>query len=333
MFEWTTKNIPDLTGKVALVTGGNSGLGFETALGLAGAGATVVIASRNERKAFSALDTIQTKVPGARVDYMPLDLASLASVRACAAEFKTAYDRLDLLFNNAGISTRQRQETLDGFEMHFGVNHLGHFALTGLLMDMLLNTQFSRVITTTSLLHAIGRIDFRDLQSKRAFFNLLAYGQSKLANLLFATELERRLKAEGAVTLSVAAHPGFSNTQMTRNGGSSTGTFLEDIFFKFSAEVIAQSAAMGALPQLYAATAPGVKGGELYGPLFYTHGYPALNFRALQAFDGAGAVRLWEVSEELTGVHYSISPLGSPLSPAQNNGYVNHDFQHFYSRN
>ncbi|MBN9391418.1 MAG: SDR family NAD(P)-dependent oxidoreductase [Chloroflexi bacterium] len=333
MLEWTARNIPDQTGKVALVTGGNSGLGFETTLALAGAGATVVIASRNLGKALAALDAIRFKLPQAKIGFIRLDLANLASIRACAEQFKADYNRLDLLFNNAGISTGTRQETKDGFEMHFGVNHLGHFALTGLLLDRLLMTQSSRIITTTSLLQAVGRLNFQDLQSKRAYFGLLAYGQSKLANILFATELELRLKAAGATTLSVAAHPGYSNTQMTRTGGSTFGTFLEDLFLKFSAEVIAQSAAMGALPQLYAATAPGVKGGGLYGPLFYTHGYPALNFRALQAYDGAASKRLWEVSENLTGVHYAISPLDALAQPSQLNGFVRQELSHLFSKN
>lgn len=333
MLEWTTRDIPDQTGKVALVTGGNSGLGFETALALAAAGATVVIASRNERKALLALGLIQRKVPGAKLDFKLLDLASLASVRACAADFKAAYDRLDLLINNAGISSRPRQETEDRFELHFGVNHLGHFALTGLLMDTLLNTPRSRVITVTSLMQTVGWLNFNDLQMKRGYLGLLAYGRSKLANMLFAAELERRLKAEGATTLSVAAHPGFSNTQMTQAAGSKTGGFLTDLILKFNTEVVAQSAAMGALPQLYAATAPGVRGGELYGPLFYTHGYPAPNFRTLQAYDRAAAGRLWAVSEQLTGVRYAISPLGAPLSPSQVNDLVNQELRHFYSRN
>jgi NAD(P)-dependent dehydrogenase (short-subunit alcohol dehydrogenase family) len=217
--------------------------------------------------------------------------------------------------------------------MHFGVNHLGHFALTGLLLDKLLNTPGSRVITTTSLLQSIGWLDFNDLQSKRSYLGLLAYGQSKLANMLFAAELERRLKAEGATTLSLAAHAGFSNTRMTRTGNGPSGTYLEELLFRFSTGVIAQSAAMGALPQLYAATTPGIKGGELYGPLFYTHGYPSLNFRALQAYDGAATVRLWHASEELTGVRYAISPLETLPSPSEIKDFVNQELRHFYSRN
>ena len=327
---WTTKDIPDQTGKVALITGGNSGLGFETALVLARAGATVVIASRNETKALATLTSLKEKIPGASVEFGLLDLASLDSVRAFAAWFNTAYDRLDLLFNNAGISTMRRQETEDGFEMHFGVNHLGHFALTGLLLDKLLSTPGSRVITTTSLLQTIGWLNFGDLQLKRAYVGLFAYGQSKLANMLFADEFDRRLKAAGATTLSLAAHPGYSNTQMTQTA-SATGTYLENVIFKVSTGVIAQSAAMGALPLLYAATAPGVKGGELYGPLFYTRGYPALNLRTIQAYDKEAARRLWEVSEDLTGVHYDFKPVTLP--PLQTSSLVNRELLHFYSRN
>ena len=308
MLEWTTKNIPDQTGKVALITGGNSGLGFETALALARAGADVIIASRNSTKALAALAVFKQKIPQAKVDFRQLDLASLTSIRSFAIEFNAANQRLDLLFNNAGIAISQRQETEDGFEKHFGVNHLGHFALTGLLLNKLLNTPGSRIVTTTSILQAIGWINFRDLQLRNSYISLLAYGQSKLANMLFVAELDRRLKAVNAATLSLAAHPGFSNTQMTQSGSGIFGTQLEDFVIKFTTTTIAQSAAMGALPQLYAATAPQVKGGGLYGPLFYTHGYPVANISAMQTFDNQTARHLWEVSENLTSVHYDFNP-------------------------
>ena len=227
-------------------------------------------------------------------------------VRAFATGFKSAYNRLDILLNNAGIATQQRQQTEDGFEMHLGVNHLGHFALAGLLLELLLNTPGSRVVTLTSVMQTIGWINFEDLQLERTFTRLFAYSQSKLANILFAMELDRRLKAAGAGTISVAAHPGYSNTQMTQGAGSAFGTFLEEMVLKFANELVAQSAAMGALPQLYAATAPGVKGGELYGPSFFTHGYPTVNPATIQAYDRQTARRLWEVSEKLTGVYYPL---------------------------
>jgi NAD(P)-dependent dehydrogenase (short-subunit alcohol dehydrogenase family) len=305
MLQWDFNNIPDQTGRVIIVTGGNSGLGYESALALARKGAQVIVASRDQTKAATALDQIREKVPGAKVGFRKLDLASLASVRAFAEEFKSAYSRLDVLLNNAGIASVARNETEDGFELHFGVNHLGHFALTGLLLDQLLNTANSRVVTTTSVMQTVGFINFDDLQLKRSYTRILAYGQSKLANMLFALELDRRLKAAGATTISVAAHPGYSNTNMTGNAGT-FGTLLEDMLLKFANEMIAQSAAMGALPQLYAATSPGVKGGELYGPRFYTHGHPAINLGTVQAYDEEAARRLWQVSEELTGV--AINP-------------------------
>lgn len=304
MLHWNTSNIPDQSGRVAVVTGGNSGLGYESALALAQKGAQVVIACRDQAKALGALDKIRQHVPEAKAEFMKLDLASLASVRDFVTNFKSSYNRLDLLLNNAGIATRSRQETQDGFEMDFGVNHLGHFALTGLLLDQLLTTPGSRVVTTTSVLQTIGWINFTDLQLKRSYNRALAYGQSKLANILFAFELNRRLKAAGATTLSIAAHPGYSNTQMTQTSASTFGTLLEDTFYKFTNEVIAQSAAMGALPQLYAASAPRAKGGELYGPRFYTHGYPAVNLATFQAYNEETARRLWQVSEELTGTRY-----------------------------
>ncbi|HEX2913684.1 MAG TPA: oxidoreductase [Chloroflexia bacterium] len=307
MPEWTARKIPDQTGRVVIVTGGNSGLGYESALALARKGAEVIVASRNQAKAQNALDRIRQQIPGAKVGFMQLDLASQASVHAFAGNFKAKYNRLDLLFNNAGIATVSRQETEDGFEMHLGVNHLGHFALTGLLLDKLLATPGSRIITTTSVLQTIGWINFEDLQLKRTYTRFFAYGQSKLANMLFALELDRRLKAAGATTLSVAAHPGYSNTNMTQKSASTFGTFLEDILFKFTNEVVAQNAEMGALPQLYAATAPGVKGGELYGPRFFTHGYPAINPATIQAYDEETARKLWQVSEELTRVNYSLT--------------------------
>lgn len=306
MAEWTTKDIPDQSGKIVIVTGGNSGLGYESVLALAEKNATVIMASRDQAKALTAISQIKQQIPQAKIEFQPLDLASLASVRTFANDFKADYNQLDILINNAGISTNNRQETTDGFEMHLGVNHLGHFALTGLLLELLLNTPQSRVVTTTSVLQTMGWINFEDLQLKRSFTRLFAYGQSKLANMLFALELDRRLRASGASTLSLAAHPGYSNTQMTQGAGGTFGTFLEDMMLRFANELIAQSAAMGALPQLYAATAPDVKGGELYGPRFFTHGYPMINPATVQAYDEQTAQRLWETSENLTGVSYNF---------------------------
>lgn len=303
---WTANDIPDQSGRLVIVTGGNSGLGYESVLALARKGARLVIASRDGARATEAIARVKQHVPGAKLEFRQLDLASLASVRAFASEFRAGYNRLDLLLNNAGIATPARQQTQDGFEMHLGVNHLGHFALTGLLLNLLLTTPGSRVVTTTSVAQTIGWINFDDLQLQRSFTRVGAYGQSKLANVLFTFEMERRLKAAGAATLSLAAHPGYSNTNMTQTSATAFGTYLEDIFFKLANELVAQSAAMGALPQLYAATAAGVKGGEMYGPRFYTRGYPAINMATIQAYDEETARRLWQVSEELTDLHYNF---------------------------
>ncbi len=306
MLDWHTKNIPDQTGRTAIVTGGNSGIGYESVLALAQKGALVVLACRNQTKAKEALNRIKQQVPASKVELIPLDLASLASVRAFAASFRSSYDRLDILMNNAGIATVSRQETEDGFEMHLGVNHLGHFALTGLLLDKLVNTPQSRVVTTTSVAQTIGWINFEDLQLKRGYTRFGAYGQSKLANLLFAFELDRCLKKAGISTLSVAAHPGYSNTHMTQSSSSTFGTFIESTLFTFANGLLAQSPEMGALPQLYAAIAPEIKGGELYGPRFYTQGYPALNVATIQGYNKGNAQRLWQLSEKLTGVEYAF---------------------------
>lgn len=304
--QWNAKDIPDQTGRVAIVTGGNSGIGYESVLALARKGAFVVMACRNQTKALEAVNRIKQQAPEAKVEAMSLDLASLASVRAFASEFKLRFDRLDILLNNAGIAAGMRQETEDGFEMHFGVNHLGHFALTGLLLNKLLSTPESRVITTTSVMQTVGLINFADLQLKHSYTRVGAYGQSKLANLLFAFELDRHLKAAGATTISVAAHPGYSRTQMTQNSSNTIGAFIETAAFSFTSALFAQSAEMGALPQLYAATAPGVEGGEMYGPRLYGWGYPAINVATIQAFDREAAQRLWQVSEDLTGVEYAF---------------------------
>jgi hypothetical protein len=191
--------------------------------------------------------------------------------------------------------------------MHFGVNHLGHFALTGLLIDTLISTPRSRVVTTTSVAQTLGLLNFRNLQLKSGYTRLGAYGQSKLANLLFAFELDRRLKAAGVTTLSLAAHPGYSSTHMTQNNTGAFSNFIENTIISISTQLLAQSAEMGALPQLYAATAPEAKGGELYGPRFYTRGYPALNIATIQGYDKNTAQRLWQVSEELTKVEYSFA--------------------------
>jgi protochlorophyllide reductase len=304
MIRWTANDIPDLHGRTALVTGANSGLGLETCLALAAKGAHVIMASRNLEKARQALSIIATKVPSASPELVQLDLASLASIRACATSILNHHQRLDLLFNNAGVMAIPRQETQDGFEMQFGTNHLGHFALTGLLLPLLLATPGSRVITTTSMARRFGRINFNDLHRTQAYNRWEAYGQSKAANLLFAFELQKRLAATGTQTISVAAHPGYANTNLQSNSATSR---FEAIGYKLFGPIFAQSAAMGALPQLYAGTSPDIHGGELVGPgsLGGLRGYPRIERQAQREYDPVTAARLWEVSTDLTGVDYA----------------------------
>jgi len=304
---WTVKDIPNQTDRVAIVTGANSGLGYQSSLALAKKGATVVMACRNQKQGQQALDQIKQQVPNARLELASLDLSDLASIHTFATEFKLRHDKLDVLLNNAGIMAIPRGETKDGFEMQLGVNHLGHFALTGLVLENLLNTAHSRVVTTTSLVHAIGRINFENLQMQRRYTRYGAYAQSKLANLLFAFELQRRLKAIGADVISVAAHPGYANTSLQNTSATASGSLLESLWYPIGNTIMAQSAEMGALPQLYAATAPEIKGGELYGPLFLTRGQPRHDWAMPAAYNQAVAQRLWVVSEELTTVHYNFT--------------------------
>lgn len=309
--KWITNDIPAQTGRVAIITGANVGLGYESALALARKGAQVIIASRDATKAQKAVSNLQAQVPGAKVEFIQLDLASLASVRTFVDTFKARYDRLDILLNNAGVMAIPRRETADGFEMQLGTNHLGHFALTGLLLDLLLKTPASRIINTTSGAQSIGQINFDDPQLRQNYGRWKAYGQSKLANVLFTFELQRRLAAAGQSTISATAHPGYAHTNLQSTSTSINGSRIEKAFYVIGNR-LAQSAAMGALPQLYAATAPDVKGGQMYGPRFYMRGYPVLAKATAKAYDEATARRLWNLSEELTGVHYDFK-----LQPAK----------------
>ncbi|WP_156687737.1 SDR family NAD(P)-dependent oxidoreductase [Mycobacterium sp. Marseille-P9652] len=304
MAKWTTADIPDQTGRVAVITGANTGLGYETAAALADKGARVVLAVRNLDKGKDAAARITAKSPGADVVLQELDLTSLDSVRAAADQLKSAYERIDLLINNAGVMYTPKETTKDGFEMQFGTNHLGHFALTGLLLDRLLPVPGSRVVTVSSMGHRIlADIHFDDLQWERRYNRVAAYGQAKLANLLFTYELQRRLAPHGT-TIAAAAHPGGSNTELGRYTPAAFRP-LVNVFFN----LIAQDAAMGALPTLRAATDPGVLGGQYYGPDGFaeTRGHPKLVSSSAKSHDAEMQRRLWAVSEELTGVVY---PLG-----------------------
>ncbi len=301
MAAWTAADIPDQTGRVAVVTGANTGLGYETAAALADKGARVVLAVRNLDKGKDAAARIAATSPGSDVVLQELDLTSLDSVRAAADQLKSDYDHIDLLINNAGVMYTPKETTKDGFEMQFGTNHLGHFALTGLLLERLLPVPGSRVVTVSSMGHRIlADIHFDDLQWERSYNRVAAYGQAKLANLLFTYELQRRLAPHGT-TIAAAAHPGGSNTELGRYTPAALRP-LVNVFFS----VIAQDAAMGALPTLRAATDPGVLGGQYYGPDGFaeTRGYPKLVASTRKSHDAELQRRLWEVSEQLTGVVY-----------------------------
>jgi NAD(P)-dependent dehydrogenase (short-subunit alcohol dehydrogenase family) len=300
MGKWTTADIGAQPGRVAVITGANTGLGYETAAALAAKGAHVVLAVRDLDKGKNAAALITQRDPGASVALQELDLTSLDSIRAAAAQLRTDHDRIDLLINNAGVMFTPKSTTTDGFELQFGTNHLGHFAITGLLLDRVLAVPGSRVVTVSSIGHRSGRIRFDDLQWKRGYSRMGAYGQSKLANLLFTYELQRRLT--GTNTIAVAAHPGASRTELSRNTPPSiraiTGLF----------ELISQDAAMGALPTLRAATDPGVLGGQYFGPGGFAElrGYPKVVASNARSHDVDVQRRLWAVSEELTGVGYPV---------------------------
>jgi hypothetical protein len=307
--KWTVEeNMPVLEGKTAIVTGGNSGLGYEAALALAGyGGARVLLTARDRDKGEAARERILEKVPGANVQVTTLDLANITAVRKCASEITDACDRLDLLINNAGVMALPRLETVDGFEMQLGTNHLGHFALTGLLLDLLQKTPHSRIVTVSSGYHRLGRIDFDDLHRARRYDKWEAYGQSKVANLHFAYELQRKLEVAGSSTISVAAHPGYAATNLQYAGPKMRGAFFAGLGMRFANTFIAQSAAMGSLPLLFAATAPEVSGGDYIGPDGWQEmkGYPRKVESNEHSRDREVSARLWQVSEELTGVRYA----------------------------
>jgi len=303
MAKWTTADIPDQTGRVAVITGANTGLGYETAAALAAKGAHVVLAVRNLDKGKDAAALINKCSPSADVVLQELDLTSLESVHAAAEQLRSDHDRIDLLINNAGVMYTPKSTTKDGFELQFGTNHLGHFAFTGLLLDRLLPVAGSRIVTVSSVGHRIlADIHFDDLQWERRYNRVAAYGQAKLANLLFTYELQRRLAPNGT-TIAVAAHPGMSDTELMRNMPAPLITAFERV-----APLVAQDPAMGALPTLRAATDPAVLGGQYYGPdgIGQTRGYPKVVGSSKKSHDAERQRRLWTVSEELTGVTYPV---------------------------
>ncbi len=295
---WTADHIPDQHGRVAIVTGANTGLGFETAAALAARGAHVVLAVRNLDKGKAAADRIARRSPGAEVSLQKLDLTSLDSVREAADQLHNVHRSIDLLINNAGVMTTPKSTTKDGFELQFGTNHLGHFAFTGRLLDLLLAAPGSRVVTVSSIGHRLtNRIRFEDLQSEHSYNRVRAYAQSKLANLLFTYELQRRLA--GGNTIAVAAHPGGSASELDRHVPGP---------LKVAFKSIEQATEMGALPTLRAATDASVIGGQYYGPggFMELRGYPKIVSSNRRSHDGAVQRRLWTVSEELTGLVYAL---------------------------
>ena len=304
--KWTQNDIPDLSGKVVVITGANSGLGLASTKALAAKGATVVMACRNLNKAEQAKAEVLAGDRNAKLDVMELDNASLASVRAFADAFKAKYDRLDILLNNAGLMAIPRTLTEDGFEMQLGVNHLANFALTGLLLDRLTQTPNARVHNVSSSAAFNGVIDLDDLMGEKVYSRWGAYGQSKLANAAFATELNRRLQAAGHDTISNSSHPGLVMGNLQENSlAESDSPFLERVLYRLLAPIIAQDMSMGVLPQLYASTASEARGGVFYGPkTMRLRGYPAEQKCNDALNDATLLKRFWEASEKLTGVHY-----------------------------
>ncbi|MBA3437195.1 MAG: SDR family oxidoreductase [Thermoleophilaceae bacterium] len=305
MSTWRTEDIPDQSGRTAVVTGANSGLGLATTRELARRGARVIMACRSTDKGESAASDIRRQAPEAKLDVRSLDLGSLESIQAFANDLDLEAGRLDLLINNAGIMMTPQQTTHDGFELQLGTNHLGHFALTGLLLDTVQSAEAGRVVTLSSIEHKSGHIEFGDLQSEDGYAPRKAYRQSKLANAIFGVELDRRLRAAGSSTISVLAHPGYSDTNLQTTGP--TGPMKA--ILKVGNKLLAQDADTGALPTLYAATAPGVEGGDFYGPDGFKEmrGNPTHVDVIPEARDPGVASRLWDISEELTGIRYPLA--------------------------
>ena len=306
--KWTEDDIPDQSGRVCVVTGANSGLGLETARALAAHGASVVLAVRNLDKGAEAVARIRAATPNADLSVQQLDLASLDSIRAAARELGDNTDRIDLLINNAGVMYTPRQKTTDGFELQFGTNHIGHFALTGLLLDRLLPVEGSRIVTVSSIAHRIlSRIDFDDLQALRRYNRIAAYGRSKLANLLFTYELQRRLTEAGAPTVALAAHPGVSHTELGRHIPGERR--LRPLVRRTT-----QPAETGALATIRAATDPSADAGQYYGPggAMEIRGHPVAVTSNRRSHNADTQQRLWAASQQLTDVSYPLPEAPNP---------------------
>jgi len=305
---WTQNDIPDQQGKLVIVTGGNSGIGYEAGLALAGKNAQMILAVRSVKKGEEAAKAIRQRHPQSQVTVTALDLADLKSIRTFAESFLAKHDRLDILINNAGVMALPARKTVDGFEMQFGTNHLGHFALTGLLLPAIKATPNTRVVTVSSFVHTSGDIYFDDLQSEKKYDKWGAYAQSKLANLLFAYELQRRCDAAGIKLVSAGCHPGYAATNLQNAGPQMDGATLSSWMMNVGSFLFAQSQKMGALPTLFAAVAPQVNGCDYIGPtsLGGMRGYPDKVKSNDKSYNEVLAKKLWTASEELTGVIYSF---------------------------
>lgn len=304
---WSEDNIPRQAGKRILITGANSGIGLAAAKVLAAKGAHVILACRNEEKALQAMSGIRRSHPKASLQFLPLDLGNLRSVRDMSNELLEQYDKLDVLINNAGVMWLPQGKTVDGFETQIGINHFGHFALTGLLLPALLKQPGSRVVTVSSIAHRAGNLNFDDLFfDRRPYGKHKAYGQSKLANLVFARELERRLNRAGAQTISLAVHPGVSNTSLGQSRAETPASRVVSGMAQILTPLLGQSALRGALPTLYAATETGLQGGDYFGPdgFYEAYGNPAPAYSTRRSNNPEIGRKLWEVSEQLTGVAY-----------------------------
>lgn len=303
---WTADDIPELAGKTIVVTGANSGIGYAASLHFARKGARVILACRSVEKAGEAIKRIHGDVPDAALEPIPLDLADLASVRAFARTFEEAHDRLDVLVNNGGVMALPYARTIDGFESQMGTNHFGHFALTGLLLPCLLASPKARVVTVTSLMYKVGRIDFDDIDSERGYQKWTAYARSKLANLLFTFELQRRFEGADVAAISVACHPGYASTNLQRQWPRFSGIPLMRRMSDLATNVVAQDASTAALPTAYAATASHVDGGDFIGPggFMGLRGPPGKTTASRHARDEKAGARLWTLSVERTGVRY-----------------------------
>jgi NAD(P)-dependent dehydrogenase (short-subunit alcohol dehydrogenase family) len=302
MTKWNKDNIGNQEGKVIIITGGGSGIGLAAAVALASKGAEVILAVRNIQKGNRAAAGINNTGPAVRVNVMHLDLGDLSSVSAFATQFAEHYTRLDLLVNNAGVMVPPYRLTKDNFELQFGTNHLGHFALTGLLLPMLLATPESRIVTVSSIASRGGRIDFNNLDGSKGYNPMTFYRQSKISNLLFGIELQKRLEKIGSETKSIVCHPGISATNLvSRGSGKEAGWIVKQMM-----KLVAQPSWMGALPTLFAALHPDLNGGEFIGPDGWKNhrGYPVITGEETELFNSELAVRLWNISEELTGVKY-----------------------------